>query len=143
MAKVKKTNEKKVENSSEKAEKVAKKVKKRPGNTYAIIYFANKIANKTGSQRATTYKFCRRLMRLVTKRIVAMPVGDRVHLHGLGTFSKKVMKERKSRNPHSGQALLVPAREKIVFRLANELRVHGKLPAKAIDKPKKVEKKDV
>ena len=40
---------------------------------------------------------------------------DRVYIKGLGTFKKKALKERRVGNFKGGEALLIPAGEKIIF----------------------------
>lgn len=41
-------------------------------------------------------------------------------LKGFGTFKKKATKERKARNPKTGEAVLVPAGEKVSFKASKE-----------------------
>lgn len=44
---------------------------------------------------------------------------DRVYIKGLGTFKKKAYKEHKIANPHSGEPMIIPAGERIVFEPFN------------------------
>lgn len=44
---------------------------------------------------------------------------ERVYIKGLGTFKKKIVKERRVGNFHGDEALIIPACEKIVFEPFN------------------------
>jgi len=41
--------------------------------------------------------------------------GERVSIQGFGAFELRELKERKIRNPRTGELIEVPAREKVVF----------------------------
>lgn len=44
---------------------------------------------------------------------------DRVYIKGLGTFKKRMAKERRAGNLNGGEAVIIPACEKIVFEPFN------------------------
>lgn len=44
---------------------------------------------------------------------------DRVYIKGLGTFKKKTLKERRVGNLQGGEALVIPASERIIFEPFN------------------------
>lgn len=46
----------------------------------------------------------------------ALSKGDKVTLHNFGTFYIKEVPERPSRNPKSGEAIIVPAKRVIKFK---------------------------
>jgi DNA-binding protein HU-beta len=41
--------------------------------------------------------------------------GERVSIQGFGAFELRELKERKIRNPRTGEDIEVPVREKVVF----------------------------
>jgi len=56
---------------------------------------------------------------------LAVRRGNRFTYPGFGTFAVRKRKERKGRNPQSGQAMTIPASKTVVFRPATDLK--GKL----------------
>jgi DNA-binding protein HU-beta len=57
----------------------------------------------------------------------ALAKGDKVDLRGFGTFQVNGKKERQGRNPQTGEALTIAARNVAVFKAGKELaeRVNG------------------
>jgi DNA-binding protein HU-beta len=57
----------------------------------------------------------------------ALEKGDKVDLRGFGTFQVNGKKERQGRNPKTGEALTIAARNVAVFKPSKELagRVNG------------------
>ena len=45
----------------------------------------------------------------------AVKEGERVSIQGFGAFELRKLKERKIRNPKTGEVMEVPARKKVVF----------------------------
>ena len=48
--------------------------------------------------------------------------GEKVQIQGLGSFNIRMAKERKGRNPKTGEPLKIPSRKVPVFRAAPTLR---------------------
>ena len=46
---------------------------------------------------------------------------ERVELRGFATFSIRKQKSRKSRNPKSGEKLIIPAKNSIYFKMTKDL----------------------
>ena len=51
----------------------------------------------------------------------ALKNNERVEIRGWGMFSPKIQKKRKSRNPKTGQELLIPEKKNIHFKMSKEL----------------------
>lgn len=52
--------------------------------------------------------------------------GFEIRLHGFGTFKVKPIAEKGSRNPSTGESIILPARNKVVFKLTKTLADLGK-----------------
>ncbi len=52
---------------------------------------------------------------------LALKNSERVEIRGWGTFSPKIQKKRKSRNPKTGQELFIPEKKSIHFKMSKEL----------------------
>lgn len=48
--------------------------------------------------------------------------GNRVRIPGLGILQVKDMKARMGRNPATGEAIHIPAKRKVAFRVAKDLK---------------------
>ena len=48
--------------------------------------------------------------------------GERLHLDGLGTFNIKTTKERKGRNPRTGEEILIPPDAKPIFKPSKQFK---------------------
>jgi len=53
---------------------------------------------------------------------LAIRRGKRFTYPGFGTFAVRKRKERKGRNPQSGEVMMIPASKTVVFRLASNLK---------------------
>ncbi len=51
----------------------------------------------------------------------ALTRGDRVEIHGFGSFASHRRKPRKGRNPKSGETVDIPAKYVLYFKAAKEL----------------------
>lgn len=47
--------------------------------------------------------------------------GSNITIHGFGSFQIKEMNERKSRNPKTGELVMIPAKKVVKFKLAAKL----------------------
>ena len=52
----------------------------------------------------------------------ALEKGERVAIPGLGVFNIRERKERKGRNPKTGEPMIIPARKVVVFSAAKSLK---------------------
>lgn len=68
--------------------------------------------------------------------------GQRVSLSGFGTFERRKRAPRLGRNPHTGQAVKIPATNAPMFRPGNEFReaVVGRGARKRAVKPRRARK---
>lgn len=64
----------------------------------------------------------RKFFALFTLYLEAMKVDECIGVPQLGIFTKKKTKPRKGRNPITGETIKVPAKVKIAFRVASNLR---------------------
>jgi DNA-binding protein HU-beta len=53
---------------------------------------------------------------LFTEIVETLKRGERVTIQGFGVFDLKELKERKIRNPRTGELIEVPKRKKVYFR---------------------------
>jgi DNA-binding protein HU-beta len=51
----------------------------------------------------------------------ALAEGEKVQLHGFGTFTPKETKARKGVNPATGASIEIPARTKVSFKAGKEI----------------------
>jgi DNA-binding protein HU-beta len=59
---------------------------------------------------------------LVTMLVKNLKKGNRVRIAGLGILQVKKRAARMGRNPATGEAISIPAKKKIAFRAAKELK---------------------
>tara|TARA_B100000214_G_C23411092_1_gene376026 strand:+ start:134 stop:421 length:288 start_codon:yes stop_codon:yes gene_type:complete len=52
---------------------------------------------------------------------IALKNGERVELRGWGVFYQKTQKNRKSRNPKTGESVYTPEKKNINFKMSKEL----------------------
>jgi DNA-binding protein HU-beta len=52
----------------------------------------------------------------------ALEKGERIALPGLGVFNVRERKERKGRNPRTGEPMIIPARKVVTFSPAKALK---------------------
>ena len=74
--------------------------------------FYKMFAAENGANQAESKETCIAVFDLLARCIKEH---DRVYIKGLGTFRKKPVKEKRVYNLKGGEAILVPASEKIVF----------------------------
>lgn len=78
--------------------------------------------NYTLAKEHTTPEFLHQFMREATALIEEGLARDGlVRLHEFGTFELQWAKERRGRNPKTGEAIIIPGKNRIVFRPANKL----------------------
>jgi DNA-binding protein HU-beta len=71
-----------------------------------------KVAEKFGLKK----KEAEAIVKFIFQEIVeTVKRGERVSIQGFGAFELRELKERKIRNPRTGEVVEVPVREKVVF----------------------------
>ncbi|AEF81386.1 HU family DNA-binding protein [Leadbettera azotonutricia] len=60
--------------------------------------------------------------RIVAGMAAALASGDSVELRGLGGLEVKTHPERRARNPRTGEPVIVPPRQYVVFKAGRELK---------------------
>ncbi len=71
-----------------------------------------------GLTKADTKKAIDAFIEVVSE---ALKSGDRVALVGFGSFSIKERKERKGRNPQTGQEIIIRAKKVVKFKAGSDL----------------------
>ncbi len=74
--------------------------------------FYKMFAAENGANQAESKETCIAVFDLLARCIKE---NDRVYIKGLGTFRKKALKERRVGNFNGGDAIVIPASEKIIF----------------------------
>ena len=78
-----------------------------------------RVAERTG----TTLKLTRQLVDTTFDEIAsALEDGERLMFPGFGTFCIVERKERKGRNPRTGEEITIPAKKVVKFRAAKALQ---------------------
>ena len=76
-------------------------------------------AERTGLTKKDTERLLNVSLEIVTE---AMLAGDRIQLSGFGTFEVKDREARVGRNPHTKEAIEIPATRVPVFKPSKALR---------------------
>ena len=76
---------------------------------------------------AEKHELTKKQANLITDELVALIVknlkkGNRIRMAGLGILQVKKRAARMGRNPATGEAIKIPAKKKIAFRAAKELK---------------------
>ena len=78
----------------------------------------DKIANNSDMNKADTEKVLNSVLSTITETIAA---GDKVTLIGFGTFSVSARAAREGRNPQTGKAIAIPAKNVVKFKAGSKL----------------------
>jgi DNA-binding protein HU-beta len=73
----------------------------------------DKIAEEFGIRKKDAEAVVKFLFREITE---ALKRGERVSIQGFGVFDLKEQKERKIKNPRTGELIKVPRKKKVYFR---------------------------
>jgi nucleoid DNA-binding protein len=77
----------------------------------------------TVSQKTETKKQAQDIVELILDTIKStLKKREPVAISGFGTFKVKETKARMGRNPKTGEAIQIPAKKKIAFRVSKELK---------------------
>ena len=85
----------------------------------------DQIRDSLGFPRKQSIELVETLIELVKKSLES---GDDVLVSGFGKFCVKDKKERKGRNPATGEDAILPARRVVIFKCSGKLRekINGK-----------------
>ena len=85
----------------------------------------DKVREGLGFSRKQSIELVERLIELIKRSLES---GDGVLVSGFGKFCVKEKKERKGRNPATGEDAILPARRVVVFKCSGKLRekINGK-----------------
>ena len=78
----------------------------------------DEIASQTGFTQVKTKVIVEELINAVTNSVVE---GSNIELRGFGRFKNKQRKERRTRNPKTGELVNIPAKTRPVFEPSKEL----------------------
>ncbi len=84
-----------------------------------------KVAGQTGLTQVDAAKVLNAILSAVSDCLIS---GDSITIQGFGTFKLSDHKERKGRNPSTGETMVIPARKAVKFSPGKELsaQVQGK-----------------
>lgn len=82
--------------------------------------FATKLAEKTGITKAKAAEATDAMLAII---VDALKAGDDVNFLGFGKFEVATVKARQSRNPRTGEKLMVPEHKKVRFKVSKKLEV--------------------
>ena len=77
-----------------------------------------KVAERTGLTRTDVAVVVDALLDTIKKSMA----DNNIEIRGFGTFKVKLRKERKARNPRTGEVVPVPGRKVPVFKPSNEFK---------------------
>ncbi len=87
--------------------------------TVTLKHVAGELAEKHGMSKKEATEL---LESMVENFVGHLKKGERVRIPGLGILEVKQMKARMGRNPQTGEAIQIPAKKKVAFRVAKDLK---------------------
>lgn len=87
--------------------------------TVTLKHVAAELADKHGISKKEATEL---LEGMVSSFVEHLQAGERVRIPGLGILEVKQMKARMGRNPQTGEAIQIPAKKKVAFRVAKDLK---------------------
>lgn len=82
--------------------------------------FATKVAEKTELTKA---KGAEVVEAMLSTMIEALKAGEEVNFLGFGKFEVQTVKARQSRNPRTGEKIMVPEHKRVRFKVSKKLEV--------------------
>ena len=83
----------------------------------------NEIINKISDDAHITKVAAAAAIDSFTQLIVSeLVAGEKVSIHGFGTFTVKERAERKGRNPQTGLEMIIPAKKVVGFKSSSKVR---------------------
>lgn len=86
------------------------------------LFIEKAIATGRINSKAAAEELYACFLESVREAVSIMEVGDDYRIAGLGTFKMKHVPERTGRNPQTGEALTIAARNKLSFKIATDLQ---------------------
>ena len=77
------------------------------------------VAEETGSPKTQSVELIETLIEIIKKTLVS---GEDVLVSGFGKFSVRAKRERKGRNPATGEDLILEPRRVVTFHCSGQLR---------------------
>ncbi len=87
--------------------------------TVTLKQVAAELAEKQGMSKKDATALLEGMVDSFTKHLKK---GNRVRIPGLGILQVKQMKARTGRNPATGETIKIPAKKKVAFRIAKDLK---------------------
>jgi len=87
--------------------------------TVTLKHVAAELAEKHGMSKKETTEL---LESMVDNFVDHLKSGERVRIPKLGILEVKQMKARTGRNPQTGETIQIPAKKKVAFRVAKDLK---------------------
>ena len=82
-------------------------------------HLVNVVAEANGYPRNQAIELVEALIELIKSRLAS---GEDVLISGFGKFCVKQKRERRGRNPETGEAMLLAARRVVAFKCSGQLR---------------------
>jgi len=79
----------------------------------------NSISDQIGYPKKHSFEIVETLLEIIKKSLES---GDDVLISGFGKFCVKEKKERRGRNPNTGEHMMLRPRKAVTFRLSGKLR---------------------
>ena len=94
--------------------------------TLTKIQIVESVQNQTGFPRNRSLKILETLLEIIKRTLAS---GEDVLVSGFGRFCVKEKKERKGRNPATGDAMMLKPRKVVTFKCSGKLRdrINGNL----------------
>ena len=87
--------------------------------TLTKAHIVEKIANQNGLSRSQSRAIIETLVEAIKRTLES---GEDVLISGFGKLCVKEKKERRGRNPETGQDLIIPPRRVVTFKSSRQLR---------------------
>jgi integration host factor subunit alpha len=87
--------------------------------TLTKIQMVDSIHNQTGFPKKESSEIVETLLEIIKRTLAS---GDDVLVSGFGRFSVREKKERKGRNPATGNAMMLAPRKVVTFKCSGKLR---------------------
>ncbi len=87
--------------------------------TLSKVQIVNSIANQIGYTKDYSSEMLETVLELIKK---ALESGDDVLISGFGKFCVKEKRERRGRNPSTGEDMILEPRRVVTFRCSGKLR---------------------
>lgn len=101
---------------------MAKKVAKKDSKKFVVRDIVKTYADKNDFAYGRVHEFAKDFISEIHDTIVGLDVGDKLFVNGVGTFQKVHKDARKARNPKTGEAIKIPAKDVIKFKISNSLK---------------------